>query len=169
MTKEKQKIIDYAKKLYTSYDSEGRKEYSLREIEKKILQKYNKKITHTTVREWSNKYDWNKINEKIKQQGIQKAKDEKFSVDEQIIEKESDVIAEIYKYAEQGMKIGYREIFQIFKKGGVPISDTSVRDLIALVKMNTDIIFRINEIPEKSDTTTQIIFQNVSKEFDING
>ena len=156
MTKQKQKIIDYAKELYTSYNADGTKIYSLNNISAQIQQKFSKKIHSTTVLNWAKKYDWNKINEKIKQQSIQKAKEDKFSVDEKIVEKESDLLAEIYKYAEQGMKIGYREIFEIFKENGNPVSDTQIRDLMTLVKMNTEFIFRINDIPESIKIITSL-------------
>ncbi len=155
--KAKQKIIDYAKELYTSYDAQGNKLYSLREIEKKILHKHNKKITHTTVRSWATKYAWNKLNEKIKQQSISKAQNEKFSSEEQMIEKESDLLAEIYKYAEQGTKLGYREMFAILDKNQISTTEVSIRDLISLIKLNTDIIFRINDIPEAESNNMNVI------------
>ena len=163
--KAKQKIIDYAKELYTSYDADGSKLYSLREISTKIKQKFNKEYNYSTVGNWAKKFAWNKLNEKIKQQSISKAQNVKFTAEEQIIEKESDLLAEIYKYAEQGTKLGYREIFAILDKNQTPVTDVNIRDLISLIKLNTDIIFRINDIPEVFGvkTVAEIDYSKLSK------
>jgi len=155
MTKNKQKIIDYAKSLYTQYNSEGKKLYSLRDIEQKITQKFHKTFTYRTVKNWAEKYDWNKLNEKIKQQSIEKAEEKKFTKEEQLIEKESDKLAKDYKNAETLANIGYKIVIEAYD--GKEHSLISVRDAMTAIKIGTDIKFRIMEIPEKSEDLKGII------------
>jgi len=155
MTKNKQKIIDYAKSLYTQYDSEGKKPYSLRNIELKISQKFHKKFTYRTVKNWAEKYNWDKLNEKIKQQSIEKATEEKFTKEEQLIEKESDKLAKDYKNAETLANIGYKIVIEAYS--GSECALISVRDALSAIKTGTDIKFRIMEVPEKSGDLKGII------------
>lgn len=155
MTKNKQKIIDYAKLLYMQYDSKGKKSYSLRDIEQKISQNFHKTFTYRTVKNWSEKYDWNKLNEKIKQQSIEKATEEKFTKEEQLIEKESDKLAKDYKNAEKLADIGYDVVIEAYD--GKECSLISVRDAMTAIKTGTDIKFRIMEIPEKTENLKGIV------------
>lgn len=154
MTKSKQKIINYAKSLYTQYNSEGKKLYSLRNISAKIQLKFSKKYHNTTILEWSKKYDWNKLNEKIKQQSIEKATEEKFTTEEKLIESESDKLAKDYKNAENLANVGYSVVIEAYK--GKECSLISVRDALTAIKTGTDIKFRIMQIPESSLMITKL-------------
>jgi len=146
MKTDKQKIIDYAKDLYLQYDSEGRKVFSLRDIVEKLLQEGYKKVTHQTIKRWSEKYDWNKLNEKVKQHSISKAEKEKLTTEEQIIEKESDKLAETYKNAESLEKVGFAVVFDAYK--GKENKLISTKDALTAIKLGTDIKLRILSIPE---------------------
>ena len=152
MTKGKQKIIDYAKELYCKYNSEGKKVYSLRGIEKKIAHKFNKKFTYTTVKNWAAKYDWNKLNEKIKQQSIKKAESDKQTTEEQIIEAESDKLAIDYKNAENLANIGYKIMVDAYQNKEHSL--INVRDAMTAIKLGSDIKFRISQLPESPQEIT---------------
>ena len=151
----KQKIIDYAETLYCQYDDKGCKVYSLRDIEKKILLKHNKNTTHTTVREWAIKYDWDKTNAKIKQQSIAKAQDDNFTSKEQIIERESDKLANTYKNAEQLERVGFEILFKAYKGEEHPLIpfDSALRAL----KLGSDIKFRVLEVPDNTNENIIIV------------
>jgi len=166
MKESKQKIIDFAKELYLQYDNEGNKVFSLRDIATKIIQKFDKKLTAQTVKNWADKKDWNKINAKIKQQSIIKAKDAKFTADEIVIEKESDKLAKTYKYAEQLENIGFDIATKSYS--GQEHALISFDQSLRAIKLGTDIKMRIMEIPDDNkDKGTQVIFQNVSTQFTI--
>ena len=149
----KDKIIEYAKELYSQYDSEGKKVHSLRDIAKIMYQKHNKNVTYVTIRRWSKKYDWDKLNEKIKQQSIEKAKDEKFTSEEKIIEAESDKLAKDYKNAENLANVGFSIIAKAYKEEKEhPV--ISVKDALTAIKLGTDIKFRISGINEEQENIT---------------
>jgi len=149
----KDNIVEFAKELYLQYDTEGKKVYSLRSISTEIQQKFDKKIHCSTVSNWAKKHDWDKINEKIKQQSIEKAKDEKFTSEEKIIEAESDKLAKDYKNAENLANVGFSIIAKAYKeKKEHPV--ISVKDALTAIKLGTDIKFRISGINEEQENIT---------------
>lgn len=150
MINDKQEIKDFAKELYCKYDAEGRKVYSLRDIENEILHKFDKKFTFQTVKNWAKKHDWDKTNEKIKQQSIIKAQDDKFSTDEKIIEAESDSLAKDYHNANELSNAGFK-IFLDAAKFDKEHKVINIKDALTAIKLGTDIKFRIAGLPEKNE------------------
>ena len=143
MTPEKQKIIDYAKKLYLKYDTDGNRINSFRAIEKKLLQKGYKKVTHTTIKRWSETYDWNGVHEKIKIHSIEKAKEKNFTKEEQIIDAKSNDLAEIYKQSMNVFRASSITIKKAFDKG-----ELTAKEALQGMKQASDVIMRINDIPD---------------------
>lgn len=148
---------EFAKSLYIQYDGEGNKKYSLRDIESKLLQGGYKKVTHQTIKRWATKYDWNKLNEKIKQQSIEKASEERFTKEEQLIEAESDNLAKDFKRAEDLAKGSHDILMSAFD--GTENKLVSVKDAITIYKTSTEIKFRIMDIPAPTDSNSKIIFE----------
>jgi len=146
MKKSKQKIIDFAKELYLQYDADGNKKYSNQETANLVAKNMRIKCGESTIRLWAKKFDWNKLIEKIKQQSIVKAKDEKFTTEEKIIESKSDDLGETYKHATQLENIGFDTAFKIYK--GKNESEITFKDALQALKHATDIKFRINDIPD---------------------
>ena len=140
MKAEKQKTIDYAKKLYLTYDSEGNKKNSLRKICTKVAQKLHTKVAPNTIKNWAEKYEWNGINQKAKIYAIEKAKDEKFTIDEKLIEAKGTEIAYIYKT--------YKKIFDIASKTVSESEEITIKEAITAMKNAADIMMKINEVPE---------------------
>jgi len=62
-----QKIIDYAKKLYSQYDKNRKKKHSFSNISRLVLIKFNEKVSTSAIKSWSRKNEWNKNIEKPKQ------------------------------------------------------------------------------------------------------
>ena len=150
------KIKDFAKDLYLQYDEDGTKSFSLREISTEILQKFNKKIHFSTIKNWRIKGEWDKLNEKIKQQSIEKAKDEKFTTEEQITESKSDDLAKTYKHASTLENIGFDTIF---KTHSGTKTNLTVKDALTALKYATEIKMRINDIkdPSAGNQTVNIV------------
>lgn len=159
MTEERKKIVEYAKKLYLKYNDSGERLYSLHEIATKVQQKYNTKTNKTTIRNWSENYDWNKINEKIKIHSIAKAKDSKITSEERIIEAKSDDLAEIYK---QSLNV-FRASAVAFKKS-FDANKLSAKDALQGLKMASEILLRINEIPENVTIKNEINLSELGTE-----
>lgn len=90
----KENIIEYAKNLYLTYDDKGNRKYSLREIEKEITQKLHKKISFKTIKNYADKYGWEKLLQQGKNIGTQKAITEKMEKEETIKEAISNDVAE---------------------------------------------------------------------------
>lgn len=140
--------------MYCEYDAECKKRFSLREISTAIAQKFNKKVNYSTVGNWAKKYDWDKVNEKIKQQSILKANNEKFSTQEKLIEAESDKLAIDYKNAETLANNGFAIMAEAYtNKKEHPI--ISVKDALTAIRIGTDIKFRISGLPQSNETETK--------------
>jgi uncharacterized protein with von Willebrand factor type A (vWA) domain len=94
-----QEVIEYAKKLYLTIDENGKRVYSLSEIAKKLDEKFAVKLTKETIRQWANKFQWNRLlSQAIVVSGCDKETQEKMEatitqvveelpVDEELIEK----------------------------------------------------------------------------------
>ena len=94
-----QEVVDYAKELYLTVNEKGERVYSLREIAEKINAKFNVKLTKVTVKNWVDKYNWQRLlsqaivvsgyEEESKQeiQSIITKIEEKLPADEELIEK----------------------------------------------------------------------------------
>lgn len=166
MEKTKRDMIEYAKWLYIMYNSEGKKLHSLRDIAEKIKQKFNKSVNYSTVLNWAKKYDWNKLNEKIKQQSIEKATEEKFTKEEQLIDAESDKLAKDYKNAENLANIGFSVALNAYKKKEAH-SQIDFRDAMAAIRLGTDIKFRIQDMPEsKPESKIKQVFKIGNQEIE---
>lgn len=158
MKKSKQDIIDFAQKLFLEYDSNGKKVNSSRAISAAIQQKFRKKVHDTTVLNWAKKFDWTGLNERIKQQSIEKATEEKFTKEEQLIEAESDKLAEDYKNAENLAKIGFAIAANAYKEQKHSLID--FKEALAAIRLGTDIKFRIADMPEsKTENKVKQIFK----------
>jgi len=157
MKQSKQEIIDFAQELYLKYDSEGKKVYSLRAIVGEIEQRFSKKLANPTILNWAKKYDWIGLNERIKQQSIEKATEEKFSKEEQLVEAESDKLAVDYKNAENLANVGFTIVMNAYKEEKHELID--FRDAISAIRLGTDIKFRIANMPElrQENTIKQIL------------
>ena len=165
MEKTKRDMIEYAKGLYLKYDSEGKKLHSLRKIAEMIQQKLNKSVNYSTVLNWSKKYEWNKLNEKIKQQSIEKATEEKFTKEEQLIDAESDKLAKDYKNAENLANIGFSIALNAYKDKTHSLID--FRDAMAAIRLGTDIKFRIQDMPEsKPESKIKQVFKIGNQEIE---
>jgi len=147
MTNDKNIIISYAKKLYLTYNGEGVKKYSLREICTKIEQKLHKKVAPNTIKNWAEKFKWNETNEKAKILGIEKAKNEKFTIDEKVIEAKSDDLALIYKLYSNVLKASSNVISEAYKKGEI-----TTKEAITAMKNAADVMMKINEVPDITKT-----------------
>lgn len=155
----KDKITEYAKELYCQYNDDGTKAFSLRDIASEIERKFNKKLTYVTVKNWADKGDWNKTNEQIKQQSIEKAQDDKLSTEEQLIESRSDKLAKSYQNAEKLENVGYDVFFKAFD--GKEHTLITIKDAISAIKLGTDIRFRIEDVPEAKQSIS-INLENLS-------
>ena len=147
----KKEIREFAQVLYNQYDSDGKRSYSLRKIEAEILEKYTQKVSFRNIKKWADKYEWDEINAKIKQQAILKA-ETGFTTAEQVVEAETDKLAKDYKNAENLANIGLNVILAAYKENPKNIN---IRDALAAIKTGTDIKFRIQDIPE-SDTFNKL-------------
>lgn len=169
-------IKDRAKELYIQRNEQGEKKYSNNTISEMLAHEGYKKVTRKTVGKWAltpNKITgetWNTIISKIKQQSIEKAVDDNFTAEEQLIEKESDKLAETYKNAEQLEKIGFKVAFDIYTKQGMSTKKTesdnndfkliNFRDALSAVKLGNDIKFRILEVPGNNVGAKQYILSD---------
>lgn len=158
MGKSKQDIIDFAQKLFLEYDSEGKKVHSLRDIAKKIRRKFDRTLTAQTINNWAKKHDWIGLNARIKQQSIEKATDEKFTKEEQLIDIESDKLAIDFKNAENLANVGFSVALNEFKNQGH--KTIKFTEALAAIRLGTDIKFRINDMPEsKPESKIKQIFK----------
>ena len=164
MKSTKQDIIYYAETLYCSYNPDGERTYTLREISKLVEKKFNKSTHYSTIKNWADKFGWDKLNARIKQQSIEKAKDlpePKMSLTEKLIEVESDKLAKDYKNAENMANIGYNVINKAYK--GEKAKFINVKDAISLVKLGSDIKFRIQGLPEQNEKEINININQFSE------
>ena len=152
MNSTKQDIIYYAEELYCSYNADGTRSFTLREISKALEKKFKKSTHYSTVKSWADKFEWDKLNARIKQQSIEKAKklpEQKFTVSEQLVEVESDKLAKDYKNAENMANIGYNVINKTY--AGTKNPHINIKDAISLVKLGSEIKFRIQGLPEPDE------------------
>jgi len=168
MNKEKKKIVEFAKELYISYDSDGKRLYPFRTISSKIKLKFDKQVHFSTIINWSKKFDWDKLNDRIKQQSIEKAKDNDFTKEEQLVEQESTKLAKDYKNAENLANVGFGIVFEAYKGNKSKNNLINVRDGLSAIRLGMDIKFRINDIPEldKDKNSTIIILPSNDREKD---
>lgn len=103
----KQDIKDFAKELYFQVDSEGKRVHSLRDISNRILQKLNKKITHPTIKTWADTENWDALFLKVKQYGIEKAQITIEQKENEIIEKQGNIHADIQR--------GHKELYDLLQ------------------------------------------------------
>ncbi len=145
-----QTIKDFAKSLYLSRDSEGKRQYSLRDITNEIEREYSKKITHTTISRWSKDGDWDMLLQQIVQFAIAKnAHNEDFTAEEQIIEARANDLAEVYKYGVQLTQIGTSVIQNSFKNN--PHKNITNRDALVAIRTGANIMVRLNDIAGGND------------------
>ena len=179
----KEDIKEFAKKLYQEYDGDGKRTFSLRKICTTIAQQLHKEVTPNTIRNWANTPDkltgktWNDINQKAKALGIEKAKKETFSKEEQVIEKESDDIAELYKMALMMSKAGgnMAKIYYDYKiklaqslKDGTPppievFDQKDAQIAVNFAKLGIDSICKFNDIPENLNVDLKLTDQDREK------
>lgn len=152
-----------AQKLYCQYDTDGKKTYSLRDIQKKLKENFTKGASYRTVKNWSEAPDkttgetWNDLNEKIKRTTIEKTLSEKFSDSEKIVEAQSDATAKDYKNADNLANVGLNIIMDAYKDPATR-KNISIRDALAAIKTGTEIKFRIADIPDsEKEKKTQVI------------
>ncbi len=152
---------ELAQKLYCQYDTDGKKTYSFRDIQKKLKENFTKGASYRTVKNWSETPDkvtgetWNDLNEKIKRTTIEKTLSEKFTDSEKIVEAQSDATAKDYKNADNLANLGLNVIMGAYKDNPKSIS---IRDALAAIKTGTEIKFRIADIPDsEKKKTVQII------------
>ncbi len=166
MNADKKKIVEFAKELYLTYGADGKRLYAFRDISTKILKKFDKKLHFSTIGNWAVKYDWVKLNDRIKQQSIEKAKNDNFSKEEQLVEQESTKLAKDYKNAENLANVGFGVVFEAYKGNKSKNNLINVRDGLSAIRLGMDIKFRINDIPEldKDKNSTIIILPSNDRE-----
>lgn len=166
------KIKEFAKELYTQYDKDGRKLHSLRSIAAEIAQKMHKSVSFRTVKNWADQGQWDRLNERIKQESILKAQDSDSTIEEQIIESESGKLAIDLKNAERLTAIGmnvcikaWKAIESKSKKESVDFDPDliAIRDAISMIRIGTDIKFRIKNIPESEIKAKKQFFKYGNK------
>jgi len=154
MSRVKEKYLEFGKDLYTQYDTEGNKLYSLQEIADRLCEKFNKRFTRQTIFNWSKSNDWDGLNQKIKQHAISKANEaDKFSPDEKVIDARSDDLADVYKYGKLMASIGTDVLQKAYKagKGDKSVkknSEITVKEAIAAMRTGSNIVFRLNDVPD---------------------
>lgn len=155
MATRKELILEFAKDLYTQYDGEGKKKYSFRAISAEIQQEFNKKVHYSTVAKWAKdpENNWDGINQKIKQHAIDKANGEgNFSPEEKVIDARSDDLADVYKYGKLMSQIGTDVLQRAYKSDvkGAPKAHSaiSVKEAIAAMRTGSNIVFRLNDVPD---------------------
>ena len=138
----KYEMITAAKELYLEINKDGKRKYSITEIAEKINNKYKNNINRTTVFRWSKKYCWQELYTKMKQYGLEKAleiqeeEEEDVMIEEKIIEKESDVFAEIFRDYKILFDFSKKTIKERFKTP----DEISNNDLIKLMKISSDVL-----------------------------
>ncbi len=158
----KEIIREFAKDLYTQFDNDGNKLYSLRDISAKIKDEFNRSVTHVTVGRWAKDDDWDEVNQKIKQHAIDKANQTgSFSPEEKIIDARSDDLAEVYKYGKLMAQIGTDVLQTAYKvgkgQGGQKNTEISVKEAISAMRTGANIVFRLNDIPDPEVTTSGVL------------
>ena len=140
--KKREKIIDFAKSLYIQIDKRGEKKYNPRQICVKIKNKFGEKYTPTTIENWAEKYDWKGVLDRVRKYGIEAANG---TPDNELVERNGNEVKQIYQDALEITKIG----FDVIKKTycNEPHTHINVDDALKAVKVGTDIILRLRQIP----------------------
>lgn len=163
----KEEHLEFAKDLYTQYNNEGEKLYSLQEIADKVEQKFHKKFTRQTIWHWAKSNDWDGLSRKIVQYALnrvheEEAKKNKFTPDEKIIDARSKDLAEVYKYAKLMVQIS-TDVYQKSHRGE---KHTNIRnnEAIQAFKAGSNVMLRLNDIPDpESNLGTGIILMPDNK------
>lgn len=158
-----EKIKRYALNLYLTVNKKGERENSFRAIAKKIHQKFSKDVDNTTIRLWSKEEKWQALFTKQKQYGIEKAIKSKKEKEQAILDKKSDIIADLYRIKEGQFKATANIIAQRLKKQlDNPEEETlSTRDAVAIGQMAYEALMNLNEAGQGGDLY-EIFIQNAN-------
>lgn len=154
------KIIEYARELFCVVDSSGKRVYSFEDITIKIFQKFNKKYSKPTIKKWSVDFNFDKTFEEIKKEAVKKAIKSESGKIEDIIQKQSEILAKEFKNADNLANIGYKIFFDYYQNKEHDYIDE--KTAIQAIKLGTDIKHRIMSIPELigKDSDATIIVEN---------
>lgn len=140
----KNRMKDYAKELYLMVAEDGSHFYSLQDIADRVTQELNESVTKTAIFHWAEKGNWQILYTKIKQYGIEKAEAERLGKEEQIKEKESDKVADIFKVCDGHYKMSVNIITKLLSEqmesGVVNFTPT---ELILINKDAREVILRL--------------------------
>lgn len=146
---EREKMLDYAKKMYMSITSTGKHRYSLEKIAEKIEQKFNRKYSRSAILSWIKKGLWDAEfldgTKKGLELALKKEEDERFDLTEAIGRERESIFIKM-KCLNDATAEKLRERLQSPKRRSQYAMST--RDLIALYKATGDAILKIIDVPD---------------------
>jgi len=109
--------IEIAKDLYLSYTEKGERKYSFRDIATIIYERYKKQINYATISRWCKKYEWEQLDQDIKNLAAEKSIDDYGrDKDEKIKDKKSTELAEIFKLEQYKYKAANKLVTDLLKE-----------------------------------------------------
>jgi hypothetical protein len=136
-------IKEYAKELYVQTEN-GVKKYALRDIKKKIGQKYDKTVSINTISLWADENDWNKLLLKSIQHGIKTAHKTSEEINTELIEEQGKDIAILYSAAKKCLEIGLKNINALDEQ-----NELSESTHVKLMEFGAKTIIALNDICQK--------------------
>jgi hypothetical protein len=137
-------VKEYAKELYVSVDENGNKKHTLRQIAELIQQKTNKKINYTTIGQWADDGDWDKILLKAMQHGIKTAHKTSEEINTELIEEQGKDIAFLYGAAKTALEIGLKGVKALDENG--ELSETA---RVKLMEFGSKTMIALNDMCQK--------------------
>ena len=157
----KETLKEFAKELYFEVDDLGKRIHSFRDICTKLSQKFHRSVSFRTILNWSKAENWDALFLKVKQYGIEKAQITVEQKENEIIEKQGNIHADIQK--------GHKEIYDLIQNNIITKikEDPTIRfeALLKAFELTTNTLLKLNPVDEaKSMTAFEQLLSSLDEE-----